>query len=90
MRSDLVVALESLVGDLAHVLDRVEQVRRQHLLAVGAVEPLDEGVLIRLARLDEADRDVFGLASLGEGVAGQLTCQSANAVKRMMKSAHPM
>jgi hypothetical protein len=71
VRSDLVVSLEPLVGDLTHVLDRIEQVRRQHLLAVGAVEALDKGVLVGLTRLDEADLDALGLAPLGEGIAAQ-------------------
>jgi len=56
VRSDLVVSAQPVVGDLPHLADRVEQVGVEHLLAVGAVEALDERVLVGLAGLDEGMR----------------------------------
>ena len=52
MRSILVVVGQPVIGDRLDVIERVEQVRVQHLLAEAAVESLDEGVLVRLSRLD--------------------------------------
>ena len=44
----------------------------EHLLAIGAVEALDEGVLIRLPRLDVADRDPTLLAPHRQGLSDEL------------------
>ena len=41
--------LQPVVGDVAHLVERVEQVRAEHLFAVGPVESLDIRVLIGLA-----------------------------------------
>ena len=65
VRSDLVVSLQPVVGDLLHVGERIEQVGCQHLFSICPIEPLDERVLVRLARLDEAQLDALGLAPLG-------------------------
>ena len=62
MRSDVVVSNQLVVGDLPHPADRVERVGVEHLLAVRAVEPFDERVLVGLDRPDEAQPDVRGLA----------------------------
>ena len=43
-----VVGREPRVGDLAHLLERVEEVRVEDLFAEVSIEPLDEGVLIGL------------------------------------------
>jgi hypothetical protein len=59
MRTDFVVAIDPAIRDFPDLRNRIEQIRIQHLLPVGPVEALDEGVLIRLARLD------------GEGARGQ-------------------
>ena len=58
-------------GDLAHVLDRIEPVRRQRRLAVGSAKTFDEHVLVRLNRPDEMDLDSARLASFVGGIAGQ-------------------
>ena len=85
VRSDLVVSHQPLVGDLLHVGNGVEQVRRQHFLAERAVEAFDEGVLIGFAGLDEPDLDALGLAPLGEGVARQFgAVVSSNRQRRTM------
>lgn len=68
MRSDLVVPLKPFIGDLLHIGERIEHVRRQYLVPICSVESFD-GVLVRLARLDTADLDALGLTPLGEGVA---------------------
>ena len=41
-----VVRLEPRVGDLAHLLQGVEEIRVEDLFAKRPIEPLDEGVLI--------------------------------------------
>jgi hypothetical protein len=64
VRSDFVVPLDPFGGDVADLVQRVEQVATQDFLAVGPVEALDVGVLVRLARLDEADLDAL-LTCLG-------------------------
>src|ERR1700692_3822903 len=72
MRANFVVTSQPIVGDLAHFMDRVEDVSVQNLVAVGAVKSFDECVLIGLARLYEAKLNFFPLAPLGERVAGEL------------------
>jgi len=71
VRPDFVVAIEPFGRDLADLVERVGQVGAQHFLAVGPVEALDVGVLIGLARLDEAKLDVLVLAPIGERLARQ-------------------
>src|SRR5258708_35891146 len=53
-----VVVLEPLVADRLCFLDRSEQVGVEHLFAIAAIEPLDAGGLVGLARLDWMHRDV--------------------------------
>ena len=53
------IGLQSLFDFAAFVRRKiVEQVGAEHLFAVGPVEALDVGVLVGLARLDEARFDV--------------------------------
>ena len=59
MRSEVVVDISPLVDDLACVIEREKDVLVQALLAELAVEGLHEGVLLRFARLDEVDLDLF-------------------------------
>jgi len=66
VRPDFVVSLKPVVGDLAHFVERVEQVRAEHLFAVGPIETLDVRVLIGLGRLNETQLDVLLLAPVGE------------------------
>lgn len=83
MRSDLVVTFNPVVGDLSHFGERVEQVRAEDFLPIGAVESLNECVLVGLARLDEAQLDALCLAPLPEAVAGQLrTVVAANGMAK--------
>ena len=56
MGSFLVVLEQPPVGGLAHVFQPDEQMLVQQLVAQRAIEPLDVGVLVRLARLDVLDR----------------------------------
>jgi hypothetical protein len=53
MQSLLVVFAQPVLGDLAHLLDGFEHVGIEHLVSIGLVEALDEGVLIRFAWRDE-------------------------------------
>ena len=52
MRPFLVVIYEPVVGDLLDLTHGLECVGVEHFLTVGAIEPLDERVLIGLPRLD--------------------------------------
>ncbi len=67
-----VVGREPRVGDLAHLLERVEEVRVEDLFAEVSIEPLDEGVLIGLPGLDVADGNALRRAPVHEGLRGQL------------------
>lgn len=72
MRPLLVVFAQPVFGDRAHLVDRLEHVRIEHLIAIGLVEGFDERVLVRLAGLDEAQLDSLFLTPLGEGDRGEL------------------
>ena len=54
-----VVGREPRVGDLADLLEGVEEIGVEDLFPNAAVEPLDKGVLIGLPRLDMLDRDAL-------------------------------
>src|SRR4029079_14900814 len=49
VRPDFVVPLEPFGGDVAHVIERVEQVGAQHFLPVCPVEAFDVRVLVGFA-----------------------------------------
>lgn len=49
----LVVFGQPGLGNLAYLLDRFEHVGIENLISVGLVEAFDEGILVRLPRLDE-------------------------------------
>ncbi len=66
MRAVLVVVGEPIVGDRLDMGERVEQVRVEHFLAEAAVEALDEGVLVRLARFDVQQLHAVRLGPLNE------------------------
>ena len=55
-----VVAVEPGRGLDPDLLQRGKEVRIEHLRPVGPVESFDEGVLVGLAGLDEAQRDPLG------------------------------
>jgi len=69
---DFVVASHPAEGDLACVLDRIEEVRRQDLVPAGLLEPLDEGVLVGLAQRDETDLYALGPAPFSKRIAREL------------------
>ena len=60
----LVVVDEEAPRGLADVIQSCKQIAIEHVLAVGAVEALDVGVLVRLAGLDVLDGYA---AALGPG-----------------------
>jgi len=67
-----VVGLEPGLGELAHLVEGVEEIRVEDFFPKTAIEPLDEGVLIRLPGLDVADGDALRRAPLDEGLGGEL------------------
>jgi hypothetical protein len=60
------------LGDFARLPEGVEEVRVEDLFAKRTIEPLDEGVLIRLPGLDVANADPLRRAPLDEGLGGEL------------------
>ncbi len=46
------MTLQPFGADLSHLVQRLEHIRIQHFGVIGAIEPLDEGILIWSARLD--------------------------------------
>jgi hypothetical protein len=67
-----VVGREPSLGDLAYLLEGVEEARIKDLFAERAIESLDERVLIRLAGLDVANADLLRPVPLDEGLGGEL------------------
>ena len=53
------------IGDGSHLIETVEQLRIQHPLTTGLVEPFDQNVRVGFAWLDTADLDVVPMAPLG-------------------------
>ena len=53
----LVVLLHPLCTDLPHLIQRLEYIGIEHFVSIGPIEPFDEGILIRLARLNISERD---------------------------------
>jgi hypothetical protein len=51
----LIVQLKPSASDLADLVEITKQIQVKHLLTVAAVEPFDERILIRFARLDVMD-----------------------------------
>ena len=68
----LVIFRDPQFSDFAHLFERIEQVCIQHLLAVGAIESLDKGILVGLTRLDVVQLDLLLFAPFGERVGGEL------------------
>lgn len=64
MGAEVVIVLQPALGCLPDLVQRVEQVRVEHMLSEGAVEALNEGVLRRLARLDVDELDALHPAPL--------------------------
>ena len=73
MRPFCVVDLEPVLGDQSHLRQRLADVGVQHLFPIRPVESLDKGVLLRLARLDELQRDVVGCAPVHERLGPEFT-----------------
>jgi len=66
-----VVGLEPGLGELLHLVEGVGEIRVEDLFLNAAIEPLDEGVLIRVPGLDVADGDALRRAPLDEGLGGE-------------------
>lgn len=64
MRAVFVVIDEPTFSDCLDLLKVGEQICIEHFGAVGAIKALDKGVLIRLSRLDIADRNALGRGPL--------------------------
>ena len=89
MRPDLVVTVYPFRRDVTDLVERIEQVRAQHFFAVSAVEALNVGILVGLARLNEAQLDVVLFAPISERLAGQLgTIVTANRARSTMQIDH--
>ena len=84
MRPVFVVVGQPGVGSVLHLADGVEQPGVEHLLAEAAVEAFDEGVLVRLAGLDEQKLDPVLLGPVDERVGRQL-----GALSRRIASGRP-
>jgi hypothetical protein len=66
MGARFVVGPHPSIGDLPDLIQVLEEVGVQHLLAIGAVEAFDVRVLVRLPGLDVADLDAPGAAPVLE------------------------
>jgi hypothetical protein len=67
-----VIRLEPRLGDLAYLIERVEKIRVEDFFPKAAIEPLDEGILVRFPGLDITDGDALRRAPVDEGLRGQL------------------
>jgi len=72
MRTVFVVIDEPTFSDCLDLLKVGEQMCIEHFGAVSAIEALDKGVLIRLSRLDIADRNALGRGPFSKGVGNHL------------------
>lgn len=72
MRAIFVVIDEPTFSDCLDLLKVGEQMCIELFGAVSAIEALDKGVLIRLSRLDIADRNALGHGPFGKGVGDHL------------------
>ena len=72
MWPDLVVGLEPRLGDLAHLLEIVEEIRIQHFVAVGPIEAFDVRVLIGFPRLNVPKLDIVAVTPVGELLGDEL------------------
>jgi hypothetical protein len=59
-----VLSVSSHASVISRTWSGIEQMGVEHLFAKAAIEALDEGALIRLARLDVPDRDAVSRAPL--------------------------
>ena len=71
MRPHFVVGPQPVLGQQADLLDRLEDLGAEHVLAVAAIEALDVGILIRFAWLDVTQFDAMSLAPVDERVGRQ-------------------
>ena len=68
----LVIFWDPQFGNLTHLVERIEQMCIENLLAVGTVKPFDKRILVGLSGLDEPQLDLLLLAPLHEGDGGKL------------------
>ncbi len=66
------IGLEPRLGDLAHLLEGVEEIRIEDLFTEAPIESFDEGVLIGLPRLDVADRNAPRRAPVDKSLGREL------------------
>jgi uncharacterized protein YaaQ len=95
VRPVIVVVEQPLVRELLHLLDALEEIRVEDLLAVTLVEALDECILVRLPRLDEADFDAVLCAPALERLGEKLRpivhthgCRQAVHLSELLHHAH--
>ena len=74
----------------AGVLQGVEDLLIQKLVAEAAVERLDEGVLLRLARVDIMPRHPILVGPLQDGAAGELGAVIADDASGLSADPHPV
>src|SRR5688500_3159166 len=72
MRPLAVINCQPLFGEELNLLHSAEEVLIQHFVAVGAIEALDEGVLIGLAGLDVEQRNATLPARLHKAAGDEL------------------
>jgi hypothetical protein len=60
------------LANIAHLLEGAEEIGVEGFFGEVPIEPLDEGVLIRLPRLDLADGNAPGRTPVHEGLRGEL------------------
>src|SRR5215813_7993609 len=60
------------LGDRADLIEGLEEMRVEDLLTIGAIEALDEGILIGLAGLNVAQADPLSRTPLDEGLGDEL------------------
>ena len=76
MGTVLVVAAKPAICDVSYLVEGVERGQVEDFITVRAVEPLDVGVLVRLARLDVAKLDTVAAAPVDEC----LSCRSSDMI----------
>jgi len=60
VRTLLIVAIDPLMGNLAHLLQGTEEITVENLFAIGSIEAFDVSILDRLSGADEIQWEVIG------------------------------
>ena len=64
MRALLIVDRHPLRRNLPNLFQTAKEIEIEHLIAIGAIEPLDKGILRGAARLNVIDQHPIGLPPL--------------------------